>query len=102
MSEEVRKSWLDLVERRLPEAANGRGWPIHLDHCFARVLLDNALDAPWRERVAPPAWRNMPLDELMFAIRLGEAVLAGEADLAALNRRSLALRGKLRDPASSS
>ena len=33
-------------ERRLPAAAPGRpDWPVRLDHCFARILLDNACGA---------------------------------------------------------
>jgi hypothetical protein len=92
---ELRARWRDLVERRLPAAARGRrDWPVRLDHCFARVLLDNACGRPWRESVAAPAWRNAPGPVLTEASRLGEAVLRGEADLTALNRRSLALRSK--------
>lgn len=91
----TRRRWRDLVEKKLPQAARTRpDWPVRLDHCFARILLDAACGRPWREAVAPPAWRTMPLDRLAQAIALGEAVLAGEADLAALNARSLALRGK--------
>lgn len=92
--------WRDLVERRLPEAArDGRDWPVRLDHCFARILLDHACGGPWRDQVRPPAHANLPADRLEAAIALGEAVLAGEADLHALNRRSLAWRGKLRQTA---
>lgn len=91
----LRTRWKELVGERLPAAARaGAGWPVHLDHCFARILLDDACDAPWRERVRAPAWRNAPPELLGRAIATGEAVLAGEADLEALNRRSLALRGK--------
>ncbi len=67
---------------------------MRLDHCFARILLDNACGGPWRESVAPPAWANMPPERLAFAIDLGEAVLAAKADLGLLNRRSLVWRGK--------
>ena len=95
-----RAAWRDLVERRLPEAARThRDWPVRLDHCFARILLDHACGGPWRERVKPPAHANLPADRLEAAIALGEALLAGEADLHALNRRSLAWRGKLRQTA---
>ncbi len=92
-----RAVWRDLVERRLPEAARDhRDWPVRLDHCFARILLDHACGGPWRDSVPPPAHANLPPDRLEAAIALGEAVIAGEADLRALNRRSLAWRGKLR------
>ena len=93
---ELRTRWRDLVGRRLPEAAHAAGdWPVQLDHCFARVLLDNACGRPWREVTSPPAWRLMPAPVLAEAMALGEAVLDGRADLAALDRRSLALRGKI-------
>lgn len=91
----IRAQWRDLVERRLPEAARVRpDWPVRLDHCFARILLDAACGGPWRESVRPPAHANMPVERLEAAIALGEAVLVDAVDLAALNRRSLAWRGK--------
>ncbi|KQP31173.1 GCN5 family acetyltransferase [Methylobacterium sp. Leaf104] len=96
MPEAARLRWRALVERRLPEAA-GPDWPVQRDHCFARILLDNTCGGPWRESVPAPAWANLPLDQLAAATELGEAVLTGRADLFALNRRSLALRGKLRN-----
>ncbi|MCJ2064445.1 GNAT family N-acetyltransferase [Methylobacterium sp. J-088] len=89
-----RAHWRELVERRLPEAARP-DWPVRLDHCFARILLDNTCGGPWRDHVRPPAHANMPLDQLEMTIALGEAVLAEHADLALLNRRSLAWRGKI-------
>lgn len=97
LPDEVRARWRELVGARLPEAARSRrGWPVSRDHCFARILLDNACGRPWREVVPAPAWRNASPELLREACRLGEGVLAGGADLAALNRRSLAFRGKLR------
>lgn len=90
----LRARWRDLVERRMPALADERGWPVRFDHCFARILLDNAADAPWREIVPPPAWRNAPRPMLARAVALGEAAIAGAADLRALNQRSLRLRGK--------
>ena len=91
---ELRQAWRTLVEERLP-AAHQPGWPVRFDHCFARILLDNACGRPWREVVKPPAWKNTPAETLKRAIALGEDVLAGGADLTALNRESLRLRGKL-------
>lgn len=95
-NEDIRRAWRDLVERRLPAAARHRNqrWPICLDHCFARVLLDNACGRPWREAIRPPAWRNAEERVLREAISLGEAVLADQVDLRALNERSLEMRGK--------
>jgi len=95
--ERVRQHWRDLVNRRLPEAAATRDWPVRYNHCFARIVLDVALGAPWRSIVKPPAWRNAPIADLRAAIALGEQVLAGNMDLHALNAQSLALRGRRED-----
>ena len=92
---DLRATWRALVEERLPRAVQP-GWPVRFDHCFARILLDNAVGRPWREVVKPPAWRNTPAPTLAQAIALGEAVLKGDADLSELNANSLRLRGKLR------
>ncbi len=93
--EAQRRRWRALVDERLPEAASGRpDWPVSRNHCFARILLDNACGGPWRESVAPPAWANMPPERLDVALALGEAVLAGRQDLAVLNHRSLLWRRK--------
>jgi len=92
----LRARWRELVGTALPRAAASRpDWPVSQDHCFARILLDNACGRPWREVVRAPAWREAPPAVLGAACSLGEAVLDETADLAALNRRSLTLRGKL-------
>ena len=87
--------WLDLTRRALPAVARERGWPVTADHCFQRILLDNAFGGIWYDHVAQrPAYAHADATALGRAVALGEAVLAGEADLAALNRQSLAWRGK--------
>ncbi|MBH5322238.1 GCN5-related N-acetyltransferase [Erythrobacter sp. JGD-13] len=79
----------------MPAAAPARHWPVRFDHCFQRILLDNACGQPWREVIAAPAYRNADAELLERAITLGERALAGDEDLAELNRESLRLRGKL-------
>ena len=91
----MRERWRRLVRDDLPAAAAGHPeWPIRLDHCFARVILDTVHGRPWREAIAAPAWRHMPPRTLQEAVALAEAILAGDADLRLLNARSLALRRK--------
>ncbi|KMO37189.1 GNAT family N-acetyltransferase [Methylobacterium aquaticum] len=98
-AEAQQRRWRALVDERLPAAAAAHpDWPVSRNHCFARILLDNACGGPWRESVAPPAWANMPPERLDLALSLGEAVLAGRQDLAVLNHRSLVWRRKLRLP----
>lgn len=91
----LRGHWRTLVDVTLPKAARMHpNWPVYRNHCFARILLDNACGIMWREAIEPPAWRNTPLPVLQTAIDLGDSVLMGDADLWALNDRSLILRGK--------
>ncbi|GJD61466.1 GNAT family N-acetyltransferase [Methylobacterium frigidaeris] len=98
-AEAQQRRWRALVDERLPAAAAQHpDWPVSRNHCFARILLDNACGGPWRESVAPPAWANMPPERLALAVSLGEAVLAGRQDLALLNHRSLLWRRKRRVP----
>ncbi|WP_128892929.1 GCN5-related N-acetyltransferase [Erythrobacter sp. HKB08] len=87
--------WFALTREKMPALAEERGWPVRFDHCFQRILLDNAVGGPWREHIVPPAYRNAPDDLLKRALDTGRAAIEGEADLAALNRRSLEWRGKL-------
>lgn len=81
----------------MPALARQRGWPIVSDHCFQRVLLDNAAGRCWYEVVSGrPAYAHADAAMLARAVALGKAVVAGAEDLAALNRRSLTWRGKER------
>jgi len=91
----IRKRWRTLVDHDLPEAADAnQDWPVYLNHCFARILLDNAVGQYWRDVIAPPAWKNTPQPVLQTAIDLGEAISSGDADIWTLNDASLAMRGK--------
>ena len=92
---EIRNRWRRLVDHDLPKAADiHRDWPVYLNHCFARILLDNAVGQYWRDVIEAPAWKNTPLPVLQTAIDLGESILSGDADIWALNDASLKMRGK--------
>ena len=92
---EIRSRWRTLVDKDLPAAADTHAdWPVYLNHCFARILLDNAVGQYWRDVIPPPAWKNTPLPVLQTAIDLGESIRAGEADIWSLNDTSLHMRGK--------
>ena len=87
--------WLGLTRRTLPALAGGRGWPVRLDHCFQRILLDHAVGGRWYDHVAGrPAYRHLGQAALARAVALGRDAAAGRTDLAALNRQSLVWRGK--------
>ncbi len=85
--------WLALTRETLPECAGPRDWPVSADHCFQRILLDNAVGGRWYNAVAArPAYRHIATEALARAVALGHAALAGTADMHDLNRRSLAWR----------
>jgi hypothetical protein len=87
--------WLELTRISLPDIAPRRGWLIEKDHCFQRVLLDNACNAKWTEVIfKKPAYRHAPDHILSAALVLGIAVLNGSENLDVLNDRSLQWRGK--------
>jgi methylated-DNA-[protein]-cysteine S-methyltransferase len=97
----LRDRWTHLYASHLPALAKARDpaqkhWPVHLDHCFARIILDNAVgvDRPWTKAVKAPAVRNMTVEQLRDALALGERVAGGEVDLGELDGVSLRLRGK--------
>ena len=94
--EALEQRWLTLTRETMPALAAERGWPVHNDHCFQRFLLDNAVGACWYDVIRRrPAYRHADEAVLIRAVEVGDAVIAGLADLAALNRQSLAWRGKL-------
>ncbi|KAJ4358458.1 uncharacterized protein N0V89_003041 [Didymosphaeria variabile] len=98
--EGLQQKWKELYAQILPAMAKAKdkkqNWPVHLDHCFARIILDNAVgrDKPWTEVVKSPAIKNMSEQQLKDAIKLGEAIADGSEDINPLNERSLELRGK--------
>lgn len=98
---QLQEKWSAFYKNELPRLAKARGdsqpeWPVVQDHCFARIILDNAVgeDRPWMERVRAPATKHMSRQQLEAALDLGRKIASGEADLNKLNQRSLELRGK--------
>ncbi|HEY0239228.1 MAG TPA: hypothetical protein VGC37_11295 [Friedmanniella sp.] len=87
-----------LVDEALPAAAGRDGWSLRLDHCFGRVLLDDAVGGCWYDhldRRAGAAYRQLDDRQLATAVALGERLLTeGDPLLRTLDSQSLAWRGK--------
>ena len=69
------------------------------DHCFGRVLLDDAVGRCWYEVLdrRRPAYAQLDDAQLEGAVALGERLLVeGDPLLREVNDRSLAWRGKRR------
>lgn len=100
-TKELQERWRYIYQDHLPALAKAKdsvqkAWPVRLDHCFARIVLDNAIgkDRPWTEVLKQPAIRNMNTEQITDAIELAEQIATGEADLRELNNQSLQFRGK--------
>ena len=90
---DLEAEWLELTRGILPGLARSRVWPVRADHCFQRILLDAVVGGVWYDAVAGrPAYRCIDGGLLARAVTLGRDVVEGRADLAALNRQSLAWR----------
>lgn len=102
MTTELQETWKTLFQKTLPSAARDHSpaqphWPVHVDHCFARIILDKVVGGgsePWIGKLKTPAYKNMSEEQLEAAIKLGEDILEGKADLVELDRSSLVSRGK--------
>lgn len=109
-ADHLRRRWTTLYKETLPALARAKDpvqphWPVHLDHCFARIIYDaviglsrnpdSAISGPWTDRLEAPAVKNMHAQNLKECIALGEEIAAGKVDLVELDRLSLAVRGKL-------
>lgn len=96
--EELLRRYRTLVDDALPAAARRDGWSLRLDHCFGRVLLDDAVGGRWYDhldRRAGAAYRQLDDEQLAGAVALGERLLVeGDPLLRTLDARSLAWRGK--------
>ena len=74
--DQLEKRWLSLTREEMPSVARARGWPVVFDHCFQRILLDNAAGRVWYEVIEKrPAYRHAPDALLRDAVELGEAAL---------------------------
>ena len=94
----LRRTYTRKVHEELPERAQqSEGWPIHLDHCFGRVVLDNLFGDEWYDSVdGRPAYEHLSAAELAAAIEIADRMLdEGKPAVEELNRNSLRWRGNL-------
>ncbi len=86
-----------LVLHDLPARAGAEGWVVTADHCFGRIVLDNAVGGRWYDVLGParPAFTALDDERLSRAVDLAERIaVEGDPLLRALDARSLAWRGK--------
>jgi hypothetical protein len=96
---DLQARYLELTRIELPAAAREHGWPIRLDHCFMRVILDAVCRGCWYDHLDRrlAAYKQLTDAQLREAVTRGEQMLAeGRATVEAMNRQSLRWRGKLK------
>jgi len=64
-----------LVRRELPARAREQGWVLRHDHCFGRVLLDDAVGGCWYDVLDRRRTGFRQLDD----VRLGRCCRVGRA-----------------------
>jgi proline racemase len=85
------------VRHELPARARAGGWSLRDDHCFGRVLLDDAVGGCWYDVLdrRRTAFRQLDDAQLGRAVEVGERLLReGDPLLRDLDDRSLTWRGK--------
>ncbi|KAI4206579.1 MAG: hypothetical protein LQ348_000901 [Seirophora lacunosa] len=104
--EALRGEWKRMYGEILPSLAVSKSpvqdsWPVHVDHCFGRIILDAVVgrDSPWMNKIKSPAVKTMTSEQLEACIALGAAIAEGKESLAILDAKSLQLRGKKQKPA---
>lgn len=99
--EDLQQRYLQRLRTDLPAAArdgNARDWPIRLDHCFMRVILDQLFGGCWYDHLSKnkPAYKQLSEEQLQKTIIMADQVLEGDtAALRQWNEDSLRWRGKL-------
>ncbi|MCJ1393500.1 hypothetical protein MMC18_006375 [Xylographa bjoerkii] len=98
----LRTTWTTLYTTTLPALALSHAptqphWPVHLDHCFARIIYDAVIGAglaPWPTRLQSPAVAHMSAAQLQACIAMGEGIATGRVGLTEADEQSLAVRCK--------
>jgi hypothetical protein len=95
---QLRERYRQTVHEELPATAqNSDGWPIHLDHCFGRVVLDNLFEDEWYDHVdGRPAYEHLSAEQLRTALDIADRMLTeGRPAVEQYNQNSLRWRDKL-------
>ncbi len=95
--ERLLRRYCELVDVELPARARQERWSLRFDHCFGRVLLDDAVGGCWYDALdrRSPAYRQLDDAQLAGAVAVAERLLVeGDPLLRQLDDRSLAWRGK--------
>ncbi len=97
---ELRARYLELINDILPSIAAARGFPVNLNHCFGRIVLENLFQGCWYNyltvgRVA--AYKQLDLAGLQQAVNIAQSLVdLPTSQIVSLNDRSLQWRREYR------
>lgn len=96
---QLRNQYLELTNQILPQLARKRHFPVHYNHCFQRIILDNLFGRCWYEALDQkknPAYKQLSVAQLEQAIALAQSIVVQpDSYLNQLNQNSLIWRGKI-------
>ena len=88
--------YMKLTKEVMPKMASDKAfqWSVKYDHCSQRIVLDTICNGSWYDHLERPAYKHLCRNQALKAVQLSEDVIAGRANLIALNRQSLLWRNK--------
>ncbi|MEX0370483.1 MAG: hypothetical protein AB3N09_07605, partial [Tateyamaria sp.] len=78
------------------EQSDPSAWPVNVDHCFQRIVIDAVGGGVWTDHRRRPAYIHLDAKQAEHAVDLSEALVEGRADIWELNAASLAARAARR------
>ena len=100
MLPEQQQQYKHLTNQVMPEVARQQHWPVRLNHCFQRIILDTLFQDCWYNHLdranRTPAYRQLSEQQLEDALAIAQRMLDSPETVRQLNRESLRYRGKLR------
>ncbi|MGB3618826.1 MAG: hypothetical protein WBA12_11965 [Catalinimonas sp.] len=98
---ELQQRYLHLTNAAMRAKAAEERWPVRLNHCFQRVVLDTLFRDCWYHHLdragRTPAYKQLTEAQLRDAVGIAEEMLRSKELVVRLNRESLRYRGKLQD-----
>ena len=84
-----------MVNIAWPALAKERGYPVYFNHCFRRIIYDNACGEQWQNVIANKFKDRAPLELLQSVEKVILKIENGDLSMHEANRRSLKWRGKI-------
>lgn len=93
---QLREQYISLINKQLPARAKQGGFPVYLNHCFARIVLDNLFEDCWYQHLSrkTPAYKQLDEDQLKAVIALAQSMLNSPETAQIFNQNSLHWRKK--------